>query len=77
MVIHYLTNQSDRAQRHVERLEEVARASEEGGDYGVTVTNEFMTRGWGTLAVAPQSYEELNEQDRTTIRGLVQRHSTI
>ena len=77
MVIHYLTNQSDRAQRHVERLEEVARASEEGSDYGVTVTNELMTRGWGSLAVAPQSYEELNEQDRTTIRGLVQRHSSM
>ena len=47
MVIHYLTNQSDRAQRHVERLEEVARASEEGSDYGVTVTNELYDERMG------------------------------
>ena len=77
MVIHHLTNQSDRAQMHVECLEEVARASEEDSDYGVIVTKELMTRGWGSLAVAPQSYEELNEEDRTTIRELVERHSGI
>lgn len=77
MVIHFLASRSAQTKKHVDCLEELTRASEQEDDYGVTVIKELMTRGWGSLAVAPQSYEELDEQDRATVRGLVERHSGV
>ncbi len=74
MGILHLTSDSDRASADIKRLAEVASTAEESVDYGVTVTNELMTNGWGTLAVSPQSYERLDDQDRDTITGLIARH---
>ena len=53
------------------RLSEVAKASGESNDYGLTVTNDLMTHGWGLLAVSPKSYEGLDDQHRDTMNGLV------
>ena len=75
MGVLYLTSESDQAGEDIDRLAGVARASEECDNYGVTVTNELMTNGWGVLAVSPKSYGGLNDQDRSTIRSLVARHS--
>ena len=71
----YLTSESDLAGEDITRLEAVARASEGSDNYGVTVTNELMTTGWGTLAVSPASYEGLNDRDRFSIRSLIARHT--
>ena len=59
----------------IKRLTEAAKASEESDNYSVTVTHELMTNGWGTMAVSPRSYRELNDEDRSTVQGLVARHS--
>ncbi len=75
MGVLYLTSESDLARGDCERLAGVSRASRETGDYGVTVTNELMTNGWGILAVSPGSYEELNDRDRFTIQSLVAKHT--
>ena len=75
MAILYLSSNSEMAQRHVERLEQVAEESEQDEGYGVSVTKELMTQGWGTLALSPKSYSELDDHDRTTIRKLVAQHS--
>ena len=71
----YLTSESKLAREDIRHLEEVARASEESDNYGVVVTNELMTNGWGTLAVSPASYEGLNDQDRYTIQSLIAKHT--
>lgn len=71
----YLTSDSDLVGEDLERLAGVARASEGSDNHGVTVTNELMTNGWGTLAVSPESYEGLNDGDRFTIQNLVAKHS--
>ena len=75
MSVLYLTSESDQAEEDIERLAEVARTSEQSDNYGVTVTDELMTNGWGTLAVSPASYEGLNNQDRKTMRNHVANHS--
>ena len=77
MAVLYLTSESSQARDDIERLEEFACASEKSDSYGVTVTKELMTGGWGSIAVSPRSYEELNDQDRTTIRYLVADHSRV
>ena len=75
MGVLYLTGESDLAGEALERLAEVARASEESDNYGVTVTRELMKNGSGALAVSPKSYEGLDDRDRSTIRSLVKEHS--
>ena len=75
MFVLYLTSVSDTAGEDVEHLASVASASEERANYGVTVTSELMTRGWGSLAMSPKSYEGLNSEDRLTIQRVVARHS--
>ena len=77
MGVLYLTSESDPAEDDLERLTEVARGSEESANYGVTVTTELMTNGWGVLAVSPKSYEGLNDGDRSTIQCLVAKHSRV
>ncbi len=71
MGILYLRSESSLAGEDIERLAEVARGSKECDNYGVTVTNELMTNGWGTLAVSPKSYEGLNDEGRITIQSLI------
>ena len=71
----YLTSESDLAKEDIRRLEGITKASEESDDFGVTVTDQLMTTGWGTLAVSPVSYEGLDDGDRLTIQNLVARHS--
>ena len=71
----YLTGESDQAAEDFKRLAEVAKASEESDNYGVTVTHELMTNGWGAMAVSPRFYRELNDEDPSTVQGLVARHS--
>ena len=75
MGVLYLTRESDTAREDIERLAEVAKASEESDNYGVTVTHELMTNGWGTMAMSARSYIELNDEDRSTVQSLVARHS--
>ena len=75
MGVLYLTGESDQAGEDFKRLTEVAKASEESDNYGVTVTHELMTNGWGTMALSPRSYRELNDADRSTVQGLVARQS--
>ena len=75
MGIFYLRRDSDLAGEDIERLGKVARNSEESDNYGVTVTNELMTNGWGSLAVSPKSYEGLNNEDRETIQNLMAEHA--
>ena len=75
MGVLYLTSESDLAGQDIECLAGVARASEESDNYGVTMINELMMNGWGTVAVSPESYEALNDQDHFTIQSLVARHS--
>ncbi len=67
----HLTNKSGPAGQDIKRLAAVTRASEECQNDGVTVTNELMTNGWGSLAVSPTSYDALNERDRFAIQSLV------
>ena len=71
----YFTSESDQASAELGRLAEVAKASGQSNNYGVTVTNDLMTHGWGLLAVSPKSYEGLDEQDRDTVKGLVAKHA--
>ena len=75
MGVLYLTRESDPAKRVIERLAGIAIASEESDDYGVNVINELMMNGWGSVAVSPESYEGLNDQDRFTIQSLVAKHT--
>ena len=76
MGVLYLTSESDEAREDLERLREVAQASEASDSYGVTVAEELLTGGWGSIAASPKSYEALNDQDRASIRSLVERHSS-
>ena len=39
--------------------------------------NELLTNGWGSLAVSPESYEALNEQDRLTTQNLLAKHTRV
>ena len=75
MGVLYLTSESDLAREDIERLADVARASEKSDDYGVTMTEELMTNGWGSLAASPESFHGLNDQDRRTIQRLIAEHS--
>ena len=72
----YLRSESDEAQEDLELLREIARTSETSDSYGVTAIEELLTRGWGSIAASPKSYETLNDQDRFSIRSLVERHSS-
>ena len=67
----YLKSESDQVGEDIERLATVARASDVSDDYGVTVIQELVTNGLGTLAASPISYDGLSEQDRLTILGLI------
>ena len=58
-----------------EHLANVARATEVSDNYGVSVTRELMTNGWGSLALSPESYRALNDEEQLNIRRLVFRHS--
>ena len=71
----YFTSECGPASEELGRLAEVARASKESDDYGIVVTNEVMTNGWGLLAVSQKSYERLDDQDRETVNGLVAKHA--
>lgn len=77
LAVLHLTSESEDVQKYVAQLEQVARGSEESDGYGVTVTEELMTGGWGVLAMSPKSYEELNDHDRATIRKVIERHSQV
>lgn len=77
MALLYLTSESGPAGQDVERIAAVARVSEVSDDYGVKVTDELFTNGWGSLAVSPGSYKALNEQDRLTMQRLVAEHARI
>ena len=71
----YLTSDSDLVGEDLDRLAGVARATEVSENYGVTVTNELMTSGWGSLALSPESYEGLNDGERLTIQNLIAKHT--
>ncbi len=75
MGVLYLRDNSDLAGEDIRRLVEVSRSSEESDSYGVTVLNELLMKGWGSLAVSSKSYEELNDEGRKTIHELTFRHS--
>ena len=75
MGVLYFTGDSHLAEGDIERLENVAGDSREPDNYGVTVLHELMTSGWGSLALSPGTYKGLNNEERSTIRGLVARHS--
>ena len=77
MAVLHLTSKSGPAGQDMESLAAVARTSEECENYGVTVTIDLMTNGWGSLAVSPGSYEALNEPDRFAIQSLVARHTRV
>ena len=73
MALLYLTGDSDLVREHHEGLAGVAKATEESENYGVTVTDQLMKNGWGTLAVSPDSYKGLSDEERLTIQNLLAR----
>ena len=75
MAVFYLTSESGLAKEDIKRLAKVSRASEQLDDYSVTVIRELMSNGWGSLALSPESYEELSDGERSIIQTLVARHS--
>ena len=75
MAVFNLKNESSSVGRDIEWLAEVARATEESDNYGVSVIQELMTNGWGSLALSPGSYRSLNDEERCIIQNLVARHS--
>ena len=75
MAVFNLKNESASVGRDFERLAGVARATEGCDNYGVSVIQELMTNGWGSLALSPESYRSLSDEERFAIQRVVARHS--
>lgn len=71
----YLTSDSSEAGKDIERLAVIAKASEEPSNDGVTIAKELLALGWGILAVSPESYRELDDEDRLAIQELIGEHA--
>ncbi len=74
LAVLYFTRDSESAKREIDKLILVTEGSKKLHNYGVIVTKELMTNGWGDLAASQRSYNELTPKDRSTINGLVARH---
>ncbi len=61
----------------VEGIVKAAKASEESGDYGIDVVKELMKDTWFTLAASPMTFDELSDEDRTTIVELVAKPARV
>ncbi len=73
----YLSEDADSVSEDKETLGQLSNACEHGDSYGVCVAEELMTNGRGMVAASPESYDDLPEEDRQTIRRLVARNSRV
>ena len=67
----YFGDDSRKAKEDEEQLAERAKATAVSDSYGVSMINELMSSGSGAIAASSASYEQLQDEDRHTIRHII------
>ena len=71
----YFAGEESEAKEEIGRLEQVTNDSLQSPDYGVAVTQELITKGYGVLAASPESFATMTDQERQTIGTLIAEQS--
>ena len=62
---------------HIEKLSQLSKQTQGDDSFSTEAITHLMTNGLGTVALSPQSYRELKQEDREAIQEIVASYSGV